>query len=643
MPEIQAGTPIQAVPKEKQEIGIDLNNSLTDNILGAYEHSTLDTSALENFTSISQSREQIYQLIDTMSNDDRVSAVLETYAEDVCEPNDRGEIIWCESADPDVAKYVSFLLDSMNIDKNMYKYAYSLIKYGDIYWRLYRESEYDKEDLFLRKKRKDEAKRKATINEHIEDTLPVDIASQDELKLLDENININYHSNSDKYVRYVDHVPNPGEMYELMRYGKTMGFIKAPTNVMNPIMDAMSDIAPNIGVNHYSTNENDVDVYQPTDYVHAALEDNSSRTPEEVDIFLDDTEAEVGSSITYTVRRGQSILYSVFKVWRELSLLESSILLNRLTKASTVRIVEIEVGDMPKEKVQDTLRNVKSMVEQKSAINTNKGMAEYTNPGPVENTIYVPTKGEIGKITTQELGSDNADPKSLIDLDYFLNKFYGALRVPKQFFAQTDDSAGFDGGKSLSLISSRYGKSVKRIQNALVQGITDIVNLMLLDSGLDSYINKFTIKMQAPTTAEEVDRREAVNNEIGVIRDIMQIYSDAVDDPMSRLKALKALLSSSSQNPDLISLIQDEIEKLEAELEETPVEETEEKMPKFENDTDEDEERPSLMHADLDLPSEPASIPAEAPAEQSEVPEAEDELPSFEELGIADAINLENN
>lgn len=638
MPEIQAGTQIQAVPKEKQEIGIDLNNSLTDNILGAYEHSTLDTTALENFTSISQSREQIYQLIDTMSNDDRVSAVLETYAEDVCEPNDRGEIIWCESADPDVAKYVSFLLDSMNIDKNMYKYAYSLIKYGDIYWRLYRESEYDKEDLFLRKKRKDEAKRKANLTEHIEDTLPVDIASQDDLKPLDENININYHSNSDKYVRYIDHVPNPGEMYELMRYGKTMGFIKAPTNVMNPIMDAMSDIAPNIGVNHYSTNENDVDVYQPTDYVHAALEDNSSRTPEEVDIFLDDTEAEVGSSITYTVRRGQSLLYSVFKVWRELSLLESSILLNRLTKASTVRIVEIEVGDMPKEKVQDTLRNVKSMVEQKSAINTNNTMAEYTNPGPVENTIYVPTKGEIGKITTQELGSDNADPKSLIDLDYFLNKFYGALRVPKQFFAQTDDSAGFDGGKSLSLISSRYGKSVKRIQNALVQGITDVVNLMLLDSGLDSYINKFTIKMQAPTTAEEVDRREAVNNEIGVIRDIMQIYTDAVEDPMSRLKALKALLSSSSQNPDLISLIQDEIEKLEAELEET-----EEKMPKFENDTDEDEERPSLMHADLDLPSEPASIPSETPAEQSEVPEVEDELPSFEELGIADAINLENN
>ena len=47
----------------------------------------------------------------------------------------------------------------------------------------------------------------------------------------------------------------------------------------------------------------------------------------------------------YTVRRGQSLLYNVFKIWRELSLLENSMLLNRVTKSSIIRVVNVEIGD----------------------------------------------------------------------------------------------------------------------------------------------------------------------------------------------------------------------------------------------------------------------------------------------------------
>nr|DAE27130.1 MAG TPA: portal vertex protein [virus sp. ctnRj46] len=40
---------------------------------------------------------------------------------------------------------------------------------------------------------------------------------------------------------------------------------------------------------------------------------------------------------------------------------------------------------------------------------------------------------------------------------------YGALRVPKQFMGFTDDATGFNGGTSLTIISSRYAKMIKRI------------------------------------------------------------------------------------------------------------------------------------------------------------------------------------
>ena len=54
-----------------------------------------------------------------------------------------------------------------------------------------------------------------------------------------------------------------------------------------------------------------------------------------------------------------SLLYNTFKVWRELSLLENSVLLNRVTKSSIVRIIGVEVGDMPKEMVGPHLQGIK--------------------------------------------------------------------------------------------------------------------------------------------------------------------------------------------------------------------------------------------------------------------------------------------
>lgn len=101
-------------------LDIDTKGVLVDNIIEAGLTSKLDIAALENFTSISNARDQVYQLIDTMSQDSSVAAILRTYAEDVCEPADNGHVIWCESNDPQISKFVNYILNIMNADKNMY-------------------------------------------------------------------------------------------------------------------------------------------------------------------------------------------------------------------------------------------------------------------------------------------------------------------------------------------------------------------------------------------------------------------------------------------------------------------------------------------------------------------------------------------
>lgn len=540
------GKKTNAVPVKQKEIGIDTTKNLTLNILDAAEVSELDMSAIESFSNVAQTREEVYTLIDTMSQDDKISSILETYTEDTVETNDQGSVVWCESSDESVAKYVTYLLDSLNVDKNIYGWTSKLIKYGDLYLKLYRESDYGDDLLFG----KTEENKRSSLN---------------------EDVKLHISGKGDHYVHYVEAVPNPGEMFELTKFGKTMGFIKAPVTIQqnydkNSVLNSLLN---------YKMKRNDISIYDATEFVHACLEDNSSRTPEEVSIFLNDKDLEENKeSATYTVRRGQSLLYNSFKIWRELTLLENSVLLNRLTKSAIVRILNVDVGDMPKEQVNNFMQRLKDKIEQKSALNVGQSMIEYTNPGPIENIIYVPTHGTQGTITAQAIGGD-VDPKQLTDLDWFNNELYGSFRIPKAYFGWTDDGAGFNGGTSLSILSARFGKAIKRIQNTICQAITDLINLFLLDKGLTSYINKFVIRMQAPVTQEELDRRENMRNKVGVVNDIMSQVGQVVTDEIIKLKIVKELLANSIADPEVISLIQEQID-----LMENPVEEEKEKKEK---------------------------------------------------------------
>lgn len=604
------GKKIKAVPKSHKEIGIDTNDTLTSDILDAVEAGTLNSSVVESFTTATRTREQIYGLIDVMGEDDRVSSVLETYAEDATATNDNGQIVWCESSDDEVGKYVNYLLDSLCVDKHVYEWTYNLCKYGDVYIRLYRQSEYFDDPVFGNTKKNNK---------------------------LNEDILVKVDSKADGYVHFVEMMPNSAEYFELTRFGKTMGYINAPTNVQTTIN------TETVGFNYlnYEFKKDDVTVYNATDFVHGCLTStNYGRFPEEVKIIrTDDEDSTKTATTTYKVRKGQSLLYNDFKIWRELSLLENSVLLNRIVKSALVRLVSVEVGNMPKEQVRNYISRLKSKIEQKTALNTNQSINEYNSAGPVDNTIFVPTSNGQGAISMTNIGGD-FDPKQLTDLDYFLNKFYGGLRVPKQFFSNTDDSAGFNGGSSLAIISSRYGKMIKRIQSTVCQMITDIINLFLIDKGLTSYVNKFTIKMQQPVTQEEIDRREDMRNRMGVNNDIINQINNVVTDETIKTKIVKAILSTTVADPEVISLLQEQIDKLEKGEEAESEESGSETMSMSGSSRP---SRPSSIETSseeeptFELSSEEETV--EEPAEETSSEEESSYLPSPSEMNL----DLTNN
>jgi hypothetical protein len=184
----------------------------------------------------------------------------------------------------------------MNVDKKIFGWVYCLIKYGDVYLRLYRESEC--EDAVFKKDNINKTRNILTEN-------------------LEEAIKLSVHSGSDIYNYYIEMVADPGTMFELTRFGKTYGYIEVPNNP-NPI-DQASYIGGTTGLtsNPFAFNykSGDVNIYQADDFVHACLEDNVSRTPETVELFYEDpAKATDSQKHSYKVKRGKSLLYDAYKI-----------------------------------------------------------------------------------------------------------------------------------------------------------------------------------------------------------------------------------------------------------------------------------------------------------------------------------------
>ena len=64
-------------------------------------------------------------------------------------------------------------------------------------------------------------------------------------------------------------------------------------------------------------------------------------------------------------------------------------------------------------------------------------------------------------------------------------------------------------------------------------------------------------------TQEELDKRDSLSSEIGITDDVMRMVGD-IEDPIIKLKILKSLLSKVISNQEVIGLIQDTIDDMEA-------------------------------------------------------------------------------
>ena len=179
-------TIIKPISTTNPEIGIDTEKNFVNSIISSAQIGTLDISSIDALSNSAQNREQSYQLIDSMAQDTIIAAVLETYAEDIVQTNDQGEVMWLEANDTKVLNYTSWLLESLNVDKHLYQWAYCLVTYGDVYLRLFRKSDIEEDKLF-----KDDP-RTTKLNESVIYTKAEPLNEEVKLRIYNNNIKHTY-------------------------------------------------------------------------------------------------------------------------------------------------------------------------------------------------------------------------------------------------------------------------------------------------------------------------------------------------------------------------------------------------------------------------------------------------------------------
>lgn len=529
----------KSTPRDSMAITSE-KNSLPDRIDEAVESGKrIDLSGLRDLMSLKTDRNEQYKAYEEMVADGRIGAAVEMYANDTVGQSPDGSVIWVESDDKDVAAYGNKLIEDLNIEQNLWSWAYCMWLYGDVYLELFENTSTlgNKPTLLTEP---------VNHNANFQKQLKIDGAYLE---------------------RYIEKVPNPADIYDLQFKGKTSGFVKS----REPLVATYKN---RINTYNITSSTEKVDILSPMKFVHICLSPNITRYPEKFSIVLDEgkdkdsnsTNESVPENASYTVLRGQSMLENVYSPYQALKLKEDSILLERVTKASITRIIQIELGDMPESQKDRVLRDLKEQIEQQFQMNKLTGdVNSRASANPTENIIYTTTKNGKGVINTVNIGGE-VDLGNIEDVEQSENKLYGALQANKAALGADMDGTGLSNGGSLTELNAIYARRITRGQSAIIAAVTTLINIFALREGLaETHVNNFTVRMVKPITSEDTRRDELLSSKIRNVGDILNLINDKeMVDTLPRLKIIAQLMIDYLSQQDIADILNEIIEEKEA-------------------------------------------------------------------------------
>jgi hypothetical protein len=245
---------------------------------------------------------------------------------------------------------------------------------------------------------------------------------------------------------------------------------------------------------------------------------------------------------------GNSLLESVFKVYKQKELLEDAIIIYRIQRAPERRIFYVDVGNMPAHMAMAFVERVKNEIQQRRIPSSTGGGANVIdasyNPLSVNEDYFFPqtAEGRGSKVDTLPGGTNLGE---ITDLRFFTNKLFRALRIPAAYLPtgiEESSNVIADGKVGTAYIQElRFNEYCKRLQSMIVETFDEEFKLWMDKNGINIDNSLFELKFNTPQNFAAYRQSELDNSRI-------QSFTALQEAPyISKRFALKRFLGLSQE------------------------------------------------------------------------------------------------
>jgi len=179
-----------------------------------------------------------------------------------------------------------------------------------------------------------------------------------------------------------------------------------------------------------------------------------------------------------------SFLHKSIKALNQLRMIEDSLVIYRMSRAPERRIFYIDVGNLPKIKAEQYLRDVMARYRNKLVYDSATGeIRDDKKHMSMLEDFWLPRRegGRGTEITTLPGGQNLGELK---DVEYFKKKLYNSLNLPPSRL--TDDNKAFNLGKTTEILRDelKFAKFIGRLRKRFSELFHDMLKTQLILKGI---------------------------------------------------------------------------------------------------------------------------------------------------------------
>ena len=268
-----------------------------------------------------------------------------------------------------------------------------------------------------------------------------------------------------------------------------------------------------------------VDLVKKTTEYYLFQNNNMNRTNQGLKIHKDAISYVTSGLYSPDHKSVYSYIHKAMKTVNQLRMMEDSLVIYRLSRAPERRIFYIDVGNLPKGKAEEYLKNIMTKYRNKLVYNASTGEVKDANKqvSMLEDFWLPRREGGRGTEITTLPGGENLG--QIDDIVYFQKKLYRSLNVP---INRLEQEAQFSLGRASEITRDelKFQKFIDRLRKRFSMLYVDMLKTQLVLKGIlteeefKEISNKIQFDFMKDSHFSELKESELLRERLGTLREI---------------------------------------------------------------------------------------------------------------------------